>query len=299
MKKSITLLVFFPIALFAQYRVDYGVVLGPSNYLGDIGNGPADRRDFIFDLQSSKTNVAAGFFIRERIASKFAVREALTFVTVSGDDKLTASPGRRNRNLNFKNTICELALTGEFYFFEMNDLGNSIRSRSDFRAYAFGGVAAYYSNPKGRDINGGWVALQPLRTEGQPVAYKRVGIAIPVGVGLYFTINRNTRISWDLGWRMTFTDYLDDISGNYPDFTAIKDTDLRKQMSNRAAEQPDPLYIPVPGSKRGDPSHNDHYLASTVGLSHVMRGHSKFYRNRYSWPFGSRKFKKRRIRSKF
>jgi hypothetical protein len=51
-------------------------------------------------------------------------------------------------NLNFKNDMFDLAVTGQVFFFEDNDLGNTYRYKNGFRAYFFAGLGAYYSNPK-------------------------------------------------------------------------------------------------------------------------------------------------------
>ena len=298
MKKPLLLfLLFFSALTHAQYRTDYGFYVGRANYLGDIGNGPADRRDFIYDMQTRKTNMAFGLFMREQAIYKLGIRESLTMVQISGEDRLTVSPGRRNRNLNFRNTIIEFALIGEFYFWEMNDVGGSGRNYKDFKTYIFGGAAVFYHNPQAQ-MDNKWYNLRPLRTEGQVAPYNKFCLAIPLGIGFYYTINRKTRITWDLGWRITFTDYLDDISGNYADPKDIP-TDLGRKLANRAGEQNTPLYIPEPGDKRGDPTHKDHYLYSSIGIGRVISKDGKVYKLSRGYLFDWRKYNKRRIRAKF
>jgi len=114
---------------------------------------------------------------------------------------------------NFRNDIYDLGLTGEFFFYENNDLGNTYKYRNGFRAYIFGGVGGFYSNPKTL-YQGQWVALRPYATEG--VHYKAINLNIPMGIGFYFTIDKTHRIGFEMNYRKTFTDYLDDISGQYP-----------------------------------------------------------------------------------
>ena len=77
----------------------------------------------------------------------------------------------------------------------------------------FAGVAGYTGNPKGLDNNDNYVALQPLRTEG--VDYNRGGIAIPFGLGARYKLNKSFDLGFEIGFRKTFNDYLDDVSTNY------------------------------------------------------------------------------------
>jgi hypothetical protein len=90
----------------------------------------------------------------------------------------------------------------------------------------------------GKDL---WFPLQPIGTEGQtassidpqfpnrpaPKQYSLWQVAIPMGVHLDFIINKSWVIGAEIGFRMTFTDYLDDVSGYYYDrsnnFQAIAD----------------------------------------------------------------------------
>ncbi len=55
----------------------------------------------------------------------------------------------------------------------------------------------------------------------------------------------------------------------------------------------------TPGSKRGDPSHNDSYMTTSIYYSYVLRGKSSFYKSKYGSVFKRSKYKKRKIRAKF
>ncbi|MGM0580238.1 MAG: hypothetical protein ACQETL_06140 [Bacteroidota bacterium] len=88
---------------------------------------------------------------------------------------------------------------------------------------------------------GEWVSLRDLGTEGQtfdsdtreqykdlykkdlPKPYSRFQIVIPVGIGARYKMTNNLDISLDIGYRHTFTDYLDDVSGEYVDLSAFED----------------------------------------------------------------------------
>ncbi len=287
----------------AQWLWDYGFSLGVSNYLGDIGGKEKTRRDFVADMKMAKTRWNVGGFARYRVHPKVSVKLALDYLRLEGDDKLSTNPGRNARNLNFRNDMFDLAVTGQVFFYEDNDLGNTYRYRNGFRAYFFAGVGGFYSNPKTLD---GGVKLRPLQTEG--VRYSPIGINIPAGVGFYFTIHKKHRIGYELNYRTTFTDYLDDVSGNYADPST--QSPEAAAMGNRTGELTDldPSFAKnfgydtenQVGNKRGDKTHKDGYMTMSLSYSYVLRGKSSFYRGRYGHFFGKkRRGKVRKIRAKF
>jgi len=52
--------------LYSQYALDYGVVAGASNYLGEIGGKEKPNREFLLDMNMVHTRWALGGFIRYR-----------------------------------------------------------------------------------------------------------------------------------------------------------------------------------------------------------------------------------------
>jgi len=161
-------------------------------------------------------------------------------------------------------------------------------------------VGAFLSNPKTL-YRGSWVALQPLATEGYE--YKKIVMNIPMGAGFYFTFNKQHRLGFEMNYRKTFTDYIDDISGNYPadpgdaytEGLILRTTELPKQT---IADSKGAALSHTWGNKRGDNKHKDSYLSMSLTYSYVIRGKSSFYRTRNSG-FFSKKRKMRKIRAKF
>lgn len=303
--KNIFILVFilvFTTIAKAQWRLDYGVAVGVSNYLGDIGGKEKTRRDFVADMKMAKTRWNFGGFVRYKVHQKVSAKLALDYLRIEGDDKLSSNPARNARNLNFRNDMFTLELTGQVFFFEDNDLGNTYRYKNGFRAYFFAGVGGFYSNPKANK-DGDWVKLRPLHTEGK--TYSPVGFSIPAGVGFYFTIHKKHRIGYELNYRTTFTDFLDDISGNYPDDPSQSgDPSLSRridELGGPAAFEDKGLYNSHTwGQKRGDVSHKDGFMTMSLSYSYVLRGKSSFYKGRYGNFFGHRRRGKvRKIRAKF
>ena len=293
--------------VYGQYRIDYGFSLGASNYLGEMGGGIGERRSGPADMKLNYARWDLGGFYRYRFSNRFAVKGSLNYIRLSGDDSQTLNPNRRGRNLNFKNDMFELATQLELYIYKINDVGGTGRYSSDFNLYVFGGVGAFYSNPKG-ELNGSWYALQPLKTEG--VSYSLINFAIPTGVGSYYTIQRKYSLGMEFSWRTTFTDYIDDVS----DKCVLHTDPLTASLANKTNQelitqihQDNPelnngspqVTTYNPGKKRGDPEHNDSYATVTVNFSWAIRGRSNFYKSQNSWVLGKNKRKRRKSRAKF
>ncbi len=289
-----------------QYDLDYGVKLGASNYLGDIGGDEKTRRDWILDMKLPQTSFVVGGFLRYRFYPKMFVNVGFEYGRIRGNDQLSTNPGRRGRNLHFRNDIKELSVRGEYAFYSVYDVGGTGRYLASFKAYAFAGGAVIHHNPKAQ-YNGEWVALRPLKTEGQAEPYPNFAFSIPKGVGFYFTYKKKTRIGWEIGWRSTFTDYLDDISTTYADPSDLESEQARELANRRGSAPPieESGYSLPPeenyyaGEKRGDPTHDDSYIFTTFNLSYVVRGRSNFYRSRYGWLNQKRRVLRRRTRTKF
>ncbi|MDF1673521.1 MAG: DUF6089 family protein [Vicingaceae bacterium] len=286
---------------YSQYYVDYGFSIGASNYLGEFGGGEGTRRDGFVDMKLNYSRWTIGGFYRYRISNKFGVKGALNYIRLSGDDAKTDNPARKGRNLNFKNDMFEATLNGELYIYKVNDVGRTGRYSSDFNLYFFGGVGLFYSNPKGQTDAGDWVALKPLQTEG--VTYSSFNFAIPLGIGFYYTIDRKYRLGMEIGWRTTFTDYIDDASTvyttNYDGISNKTTPELVNQINTEAGEEVIKNHNYIPGSKRGDPEHDDAYATATINFSWAIRGRSKFYRAKHSWVLGKKKRRRRKSRAKF
>jgi hypothetical protein len=287
-------------SLRSQWLWDYGINLGASNYLGDIGGKEGTGRTFIADLKLAKTRWNIGGFARYKWKDNISLKLAFDYLRIEGDDALSSNPGRRFRNFNFKNDIYDLGFTGEYFFYENNDLGNTYRYRNGFKAYGFIGLGTFFTNPK-TNFRGEWIALQPLATEGYK--YKRVILNIPMGIGFYFTFNKKHRIGYELNYRKTFSDYLDDISGQYPS----EPSDPKEAAIIMRKYELDPALIAANkgvfdshdwGQKRGERKNKDAYMTMSISYSYVIRGKSSFYRARNSG-FFSKKRKMRKVRAKF
>ncbi len=291
----------------AQYRWDYGFQLGASNYLGDIGGKDKSRRDFVSDMKLAETRWAGAGFVRYKFNPKLSLRAQFAYQRIQGADSLSTNPARHARNLSFRNDIFELSATPQLTIYENQDLGSSYRFKLSFNFYVFAGIGIMHHNPK-TYYEGDWVALQPLHTEN--VNYSLWQGVVPLGTGFYFTIRKKHRIGFEYNWRITFTDYLDDVSRKYVNpATLSPEGAALANRSNLQTAGGDQAFLnnfgynatqANPANKRGDSKHNDTYMTMSLNYSYVIRGHGSFYRSRYgSFFFKKSRKKSRKVRAKF
>ena len=327
MRKLLVILisVLFAEGAMSQYNLDFGVNLGASNYLGEMGgtNEPgkgATRKNFVSDMKLDQTHFAGGVWGRYRIHPLLSVRANLMYLRISGADSLSSNPERNGRNLHFRNDIFEFSLQAEYNFFTAPDITKRGRIRIDFGSYVFVGAGIFYHNPKAFYILD-WEALQPLGTEGQGIVeeidgklrkkYSRIQFTIPVGLGFHYTVKRKWRFGWEIALRKTFTDYLDDAStiyidpqlfyDNYDTETAVKAEYLANQSATSEAVLNGETNVDAygPGGITGNPKYKDFYMYSAFSMAYVVRGKSNFYCSKYKFITGAKKRKKRKTRAKF
>lgn len=262
------------------YKLEYGVATGVSNYLGEIGGKEKAARPFIVDLKLAKTRWNETVYFRYKFHPQLSVKAALNYLRIEGDDKLSTNPGRRYRNLSFRNDIFDMETTINWLFYSStNPTGIYRRARTYLTAYLFTGIGAFYHNPKTL-YQGSYIPLQPIRTEG--VEYKRFGYCVPLGIGMFVSISKKRqrlhRIGIEVNWRYTNTDYLDDISTVYknpvelPSSTAIALSNRNTELSNQPVgmagnygwQGTDKNGEPVNKAPRGNPSNKDSYISLNI-----------------------------------
>ncbi|HYE55955.1 MAG TPA: hypothetical protein VD996_13985 [Chitinophagaceae bacterium] len=262
-----------------------GLTIAPSNFLGDLGGNAGKGTTFLKDNNFSMTRFFAGGFIAVHPSELFAARLAVNFGKIEGDDAVIKGKGgmeeaRRMRNLNFKSSVLEAFVVGEVYptvLFE-SDPTDVYRK---IRPYAVAGIGVFRFNPKGQDpANGQWVALQPLRTEGQGMAeypdrkpYKLTQLNVPLGIGVKYYVNDNMALSFEIVHRKTFTDYIDDVSTQYIDESLFYNylPPAQAAVADRIQNK-SPLRAGIgntfgAGAKRGTPENNDAYYTAGFKIS--------------------------------
>lgn len=226
--------------------------LGTSTYFGELslpGN--------VIDAKPA-INLGLQYYLSRRISA----RAELTWFTLEGNDaEASVESGRRKRNLSFQSSNFELSVTGIVNFFPN---GNRYYRRPQFNLYGFGGIGALYFNPKAT-YQGQKYALQPLQTEG--VSYSRITPVIPFGFGARVKFGPNVNISIEGGYRITFSDYLDDVSTVHKDISSFSNP-VSAALSDRRPEVGQSLA--APGSNRGNPDTKDGYFLVNVKVEYYL-----------------------------
>ncbi len=306
-----------------------------------------------YDVDMAKTRYVLNASYLYHWKRKINFRANLALSSVSADDAETAEFYRNNRDLHFKSPIFEVSAITEFYLAKPTtgtkyNLRNVNHKKiapnylSHLGFYVFGGIGGFYFNPTAihrfyydptvvQNTNfsptsyNKKIKLRELHTEGQGMeddpagfargkTYKPISICIPIGFGIEKAISNDLGLKLEGGFRYTFTDYLDDVSQNYYDRTALEAEYgvMAASMSGTwtgstwtyygMAEMdnignwiypqnttPEPLIgggnvysyqttYTVPGYQRGNPENNDSYFFVVMSIYKKLESKTKAFR---------------------
>ena len=248
---------------FSQ-KLSFNLFLGVANYEGDL-------QAIFFTFTQPKATVGGGLSFQ--LSDRAYIRAGLSFASLSADDK--NNPKVYFRNLNFKTSLQEFHVAGEYYL-----LTDEI---SKISPYVFGGIAVYHFNPYTTDTAGTKYFLPPLSTEGQGFTagrepYKLTQFAIPFGGGIKYALSDNIKIGMEVGMRKLFTDYLDDVSTTYVDPNTLLANRGPKalELAYRGGEINNAETYPVTLTKRGEPKNKDWYYFTGVTLTYRLPAKGEF-----------------------
>jgi hypothetical protein len=261
-KKNLLLLLLLLFAghLSAQEKrgmIGFGFSAGAMNYEGELDDN--------FALQYTRLGV--GVHTTALFFSRLHARVAYLHGSIGAFDGGLFSSNNR-RNLSFYSDIDELSLV---FMYKFQNRKRGFTKRNFVTPYIFAGVAGFMFNPK-TIYNGQEYELQPLGTEGQnldgayPEPYKLQQVSIPMGVGFMVKITQKFDFGAECGFRKTFTDYLDDVSTNFPDRDALRAEggDIAVQLSDRST---DPT---MHGKARGNPQNKDWYVYTNLHITYYF-----------------------------
>ena len=258
MKSLIIALLLVPVLISAQ-RLHLNVTGGVSNYSGDLQN-----KTYTFD----QSEFAFGAGIQYDITHNFSVLSNISVMKVGASDQFNR-PSLQFRNLSFQTSILEWNLLGEYTFLDIN--------RSAFSPFIFGGIAVFHFDPYAYDTLQRKTYLKPLSTEGEGLPqypgqkpYSLTQFAIPLGGGIKFRVSENIILAYEVGFRKTFTDYLDDVSTFYVDKSILQAQKGGEavEMAYRAGQIKggSPTY-PTEGTIRGNKKYKDMYYYNGIRIS--------------------------------
>lgn len=258
------LLLFISQLAFSQ-RFHIGVFGGLAAYNGDIVEKI---------LPKKVTNGALGVTLSYELTNKINVRAGWTYSVVGGADRYSTDQARLDRNLSFETILREFHLVGEYYLQDLNE--------RKFSPYIFGGLAVFHFNPYTYGGTTDKIYLRELSTEGQGVpgyndrkVYSKFQMAVPLGAGIKYAITRDIHLGLEAGLRVTFTDYLDDVSKTFIDPNDLLNArgQLAVDISYRGDEVGIPDY-PAKGYQRGSPKYNDFYYYAGLHLTYRLFANS-------------------------
>ena len=190
--------------------------LGTGTYFGDLCDN--------FDCAVFRPNSNIGIIYRN--SERLLLRADFHYIRLFGTDEGGAN---YDRNLHFRSSNYEGMISA---IYDLIPYERKFRYRSTFTPYAHGGLGFTFFSPKAK-LNGKWEKLRKHKTEG--VSYGRVTPTISYGVGLRFKINPKLNIASEIGYRWTFTDYLDDVSNVYVDNSSFE-SETAKKLADRSSE---------------------------------------------------------------
>lgn len=243
----------FSISAYAQ-RAELGLNIGASGYIGDLNQYNL--------LNVSGQNI--GFFGRINFDPHFGLGLHYNYGKIAADDSKSSNQAFRDRNLNFTTTLNELAIIGNFNFFDLY----SVRKKGKLSPFIFAGIGGLVFNP-GANYVGITYSLRDKRTEG--VTYKKYTLVIPYGAGLKYKMTDNLSLFAQIGYRMPLfkeADYLDDVSGVYVDTSNPTNPGI---PTYKPPYNPSNVYgVGATGTQRGDSRKRDTYLFVNIGISYTF-----------------------------
>lgn len=243
--------------LTAQQGWEAGPWLGGAWYLGDLNTS--------YNL--STPGLAGGFAARYNFNDRLCMRFSVNAGKVMADDANSKNSYERARNLSFQSGILEGAFQMEFNFLPY------IHGDRDyfFSPYLLLGMNVAKFNPKAL-YQGNLVELRPLGTEGQfrGEEYYTTSTGWLYGGGFKVDLSYRISLNFEIAARALSTDYLDDVSGAYPDKGDLQRDrgDLAVALSDRSIALPgtDGNQLGRTGVQRGNSKNNDTYIFLGAGV---------------------------------
>lgn len=258
---SFLLLLLISFSLHAQQTWEVGLFGGGSAYMGDINpNNPV-----------KVSGISAGAFVQRNFDGYLSAKLNYTFGQISGADSQSPNAQQRLRNLSFTTQLNELSLIGEFNFLKYIPEAGQNR----WTPFVFLGLGVVGYNPQAT-YNGQTYDLRPLTTEGQAKPYSKLAATFPYGIGFKYNFSGKLNLIFDLGYRNPSTDYLDDVSGNYPSQAKLP-SDISRALSDRSGEVNGGVNIGTPGTQRGDLRPKDTYMFFGIGISYTFVSSKCYY----------------------
>lgn len=248
---------------------EFGIGVGAAHYFGDLNTR----------AQLNRPKVAATVFFRKNFSNYVAARIGASYARLGYSDVYNSkNEYMSRRNLSFNSNVWELSLQGDFNFFRFMPG----EPQYSFTPYVTFGAGLFSYDPFAY-LAGEKVFLRPLGTEGQGSSlypdrkqYSTMAVSFPIGVGLKYSINERINIGFEVLYRFTNTDYLDDVSKTYVDpavFPPNPDGSPSQALllSDRSYEVGEP--IGIPGRQRGNSKQKDNFVTAMFHITFNLQSY--------------------------
>lgn len=165
---------------------EIGVLLGGSNFIGDVG-----RTNYV-----RPNELAYGILYKWNRSPRHSWRFSYMQTKLTGNDLDSDMAARKTRGFNFENNIKELSAGLEFNFFDFN----LHEGKKKITPYVFTGLNYF-------------IYEQLYQLDGYKIDYRTGSFAIPIVLGIKTNIADHWVLGVEAGARWTFTD---DIDGSNP-----------------------------------------------------------------------------------
>ncbi len=212
-------LLLFPLAKTIGQIHEFGLGVGGLNYIGELNPR----------FNPTLTRPAGQVFYRFNSLNRVtAFKIALAGGQLAGNETNSKEPVAIIRQANFKSSIWDGSLMAEYNFINYRDRKQLLK----FSPYLTTGIAFFTYN-----------STTKTNSLAEPSTDSRYDIALPIGLGIKFILNKNWNFNFESVARKTFTDYIDGIS----------DADIGIK-------------------KTGNPSDSDWYFYTGISLSYTIYG---------------------------
>lgn len=192
-----------PFALMSQKSSEMGVFLGISSYSGDLASGPFVTRHI---------KPAGGLFYRYMFTRKFGFRAMANYGAIAGElidnPTFNAQINRAEENYTMKAGLLEIGALAEWFPLggpRFNNAGLFVPRWSPYLGIGLGLAFADAEITTGPEYRGGRF---PEEDD------KSTFLSVPIVGGLRLDMTEDITLSFEMGARPAFSDYLDGVSEN-------------------------------------------------------------------------------------
>ena len=195
-----------PLFSNAQTGWDFGLLVGVSNYQGDLVKSTLPA----FDQSSPAFSLA----FKRYFNTSFALRGNVALAKIKGSDFNYPDDAYRSfRSVSFESNILEFSIMGEWEPFGEARFISNTGNNKVISPYFFAGLGASIVDPEVdfSKFNGG-DDLRTLVEKDEAATEQSFKVVLPIGLGIKVDVTNQFQVGLEAGLRYPFTDHLDGIS---------------------------------------------------------------------------------------